>query len=257
MKLNLKRPIIFFDLETTGVDTAKDRIVEISMAKIMPDGEEIVKTPQAQSGNAHSGGGYRHPRHYGRGRQGLPDLRAGRQVARTVHPRLRLRRVQFEPLRPAGAGRGVPARGSGRGLQAPQIHRRAEHLPQEGAAHAGGGLQVLLRQGSRTDAHSAEADTLATYEVLKAQLDRYPESGERHRQVWPNSRPAPKRPTTPDASSSTKKARRSSDSANTRAVSVEEVFRMEPSYYAWMMNGDFPLYTKKVITEIRMREKLK
>ncbi len=39
--------------------------------------------------------------------------------------------------------------------------------------------------------------------------------------------------------------------------SVEEVFRMEPSYYAWMMNGDFPLYTKKVITEIRMREKLK
>ena len=44
MKLNLKRPIIFFDLETTGVDTAKDRIVEISMAKIMPDGEEIVKT---------------------------------------------------------------------------------------------------------------------------------------------------------------------------------------------------------------------
>ena len=36
MKLNLKRPIIFFDLETTGVDTAKDRIVEISMAKIMP-----------------------------------------------------------------------------------------------------------------------------------------------------------------------------------------------------------------------------
>ena len=42
MKLNLKRPIVFFDLETTGVDTAKDRIVEISMVKVMPDGEEIV-----------------------------------------------------------------------------------------------------------------------------------------------------------------------------------------------------------------------
>ena len=39
--------------------------------------------------------------------------------------------------------------------------------------------------------------------------------------------------------------------------SVAEVFRLEPSYYAWMMNGDFPLYTKKVITEIRMRDKLK
>ena len=41
MKLNLKRPIVFFDLETTGVDTAKDRIVEISMVKVMPDGEPI------------------------------------------------------------------------------------------------------------------------------------------------------------------------------------------------------------------------
>ena len=44
MKLNLKRPIVFFDLETTGVDTAKDRIVEISMVKVMPDGEEIAYT---------------------------------------------------------------------------------------------------------------------------------------------------------------------------------------------------------------------
>ena len=44
MKLNLKRPIIFFDLETTGIDTAKDRIVEISMVKINPDGERTVKT---------------------------------------------------------------------------------------------------------------------------------------------------------------------------------------------------------------------
>ena len=44
MNLNLKRPIVFFDLETTGVDTAKDRIVEISMVKVMPDGEEITRT---------------------------------------------------------------------------------------------------------------------------------------------------------------------------------------------------------------------
>ena len=50
MKLNLKRPIIFFDLETTGVDTSKDRIVEISMIKIMPDGEEIVKTRRINPG---------------------------------------------------------------------------------------------------------------------------------------------------------------------------------------------------------------
>ena len=44
MKLELKRPIVFFDLETTGVDTSKDRIVEISMIKVMPDGSKDIKT---------------------------------------------------------------------------------------------------------------------------------------------------------------------------------------------------------------------
>lgn len=50
MKLNLKRPIVFFDLETTGVDTARDRIVEISMIKVMPDGEEITRTRRLNPG---------------------------------------------------------------------------------------------------------------------------------------------------------------------------------------------------------------
>ncbi|MBQ5879325.1 MAG: 3'-5' exonuclease, partial [Alistipes sp.] len=44
MKLKLKRPIVFFDLETTGVNTSSDRIVEISLIKVMPNGEEIAKT---------------------------------------------------------------------------------------------------------------------------------------------------------------------------------------------------------------------
>ena len=50
MELNLKRPIIFFDLETTGIDIARDRIVEISMVKVMPDGEEITKTRRLNPG---------------------------------------------------------------------------------------------------------------------------------------------------------------------------------------------------------------
>ena len=61
MELKLKRPIVFFDLETTGVDTAHDRIVEISMIKIMPDGERIVKTRKLNPRNAHSP---RRPRPY-------------------------------------------------------------------------------------------------------------------------------------------------------------------------------------------------
>ena len=50
MELNLKRPIIFFDLETTGIDIARDRIVEIAMVKVMPDGEEIVRTRRINPG---------------------------------------------------------------------------------------------------------------------------------------------------------------------------------------------------------------
>ena len=102
-------------------------------------------------------------------------------------------------------------------------------------------------------AHSAEADTLATYEVLKAQLDRYPELEN-------------------DVEFLAKftEQNRCADYAGRilydkdgvevfgfgkyRGRPVAEVFREEPGYYSWMMNGDFPMYTKKVITEIRLRD---
>ena len=50
MKLNLKRPLAFFDLETTGVNVASDRIVEISILKAMPDGTEDIKTMRINPG---------------------------------------------------------------------------------------------------------------------------------------------------------------------------------------------------------------
>ena len=106
------------------------------------------------------------------------------------------------------------------------------------------------------DAHSAEADTLATYEVLKAQLDRYPDLENDIDKLAEFST----RAETADYAGRilfNEKGEEVFGFGKYKGRSVEEVFRMEPSYYAWMMNGDFPLYTKKVITEIRMREKLK
>ena len=104
------------------------------------------------------------------------------------------------------------------------------------------------------DAHSANADTRATYEVLMAQLDRYPEL---QNDV--------------EFLSKFTKYNRNVDYAGRivlddngvevfnfgkhKGRSVEEVFRIEPTYYSWMMNGDFPLYTKKVLTAIRLRMK--
>ena len=103
-----------------------------------------------------------------------------------------------------------------------------------------------------TNAHSAEADTLATYEVLKAQLERYDnlendidflaefstrnESADYAGRILYND-----------------KGEEVFGFGKHRGRCVTEVFEQEPSYYNWMMNGDFPLYTKKVITEIRLR----
>jgi DNA polymerase-3 subunit epsilon len=104
------------------------------------------------------------------------------------------------------------------------------------------------------NAHSAEADTMATYEVLEAQIERYPDIGDTVEQLAEFS----------TTSSNVDFAGRIALNdkgvevftfGKYRGQSVEEIFRKEPSYYNWMMEGDFPQYTKKVITEIRLRMK--
>ena len=106
------------------------------------------------------------------------------------------------------------------------------------------------------EAHSAEADTKATYEVLKAQLDRYDDLENDIDKLAEYSC----RAESADYAGRilyNEKGEEVFGFGKYKGRSVAEVFRIEPSYYAWMMNGDFPLYTKKVITEIRMRDKMK
>jgi DNA polymerase-3 subunit epsilon len=105
-----------------------------------------------------------------------------------------------------------------------------------------------------TDAHSAEADTKATYEVLMAQLDRYPDLQNDINALAEFSA----RGETVDYAGRivyNDKGEEVFSFGKHKGRVVSEVFQEEPSYYAWMMNGDFPLYTKKVITEIRFRDK--
>lgn len=107
-----------------------------------------------------------------------------------------------------------------------------------------------------TDAHSAEADTRATYEVLQAQLDRYPDLENDVDALAEYS----SRGESADYAGRilyNEKGEEVFGFGKYKGRSVAEVFAHEPSYYAWMMNGDFPLYTKRVITEIRCREKTK
>ncbi|MBQ6582015.1 MAG: 3'-5' exonuclease, partial [Alistipes sp.] len=174
MKLNLKRPIVFFDLETTGVDTAKDRIVEVSMIKIMPDGEEIVRTrrinPQMHIPEQATA-------IHGITDEDVKDCPTFAQVAKSMAPfidgcdfggfnsnRFDLPMLVEEFLR---AGVDVDFRRR-RFVDVQNIFHKMEQRTLVAA-------YKFYCDKNLEEAHSAEADTRATYEVLMAQLDRYPE----------------------------------------------------------------------------------
>ena len=233
MKLNLKRPIIFFDLETTGVDTARDRIVEISMVKVMPDGEEITKTRRLNPG-------MHIPEEasaiHGITDDDVRDCPTFAQVARSLE--------QFI-----------------RGCDFGGFNSNRFDLPVLVEEFLRAGVDVDFKRRKFIDVqnifHKKEQRTLvATYEVLKAQLDRYDDLENDIDKLAEYSC----RAESADYAGRilyNEKGEEVFGFGKYKGRSVAEVFRIEPSYYAWMMNGDFPLYTKKVITEIRMREKLK
>ena len=253
MKLNLKRPIVFFDLETTGVDTAKDRIVEISMIKIMPDGEEVVRTrrinPQMHIPESAT-------EIHGITDNDVKDAPTFAQIAKSLSQfiegcdfggfnsnRFDLPMLVEEFLR---VGVDVDFRRR-KFVDVQNIFHKMEQRTLVAA-------YKFYCDKNLDDAHSAEADTRATYEVLKAQLDRYPELQNDVTALAEFS----SRGESVDYAGRiiyNDKGVEVFNFGKYRGRSVSEVFLEEPCYYAWMRIGDFPLYTKKVITEIRCRDK--
>ena len=102
------------------------------------------------------------------------------------------------------------------------------------------------------NAHSAEADTMATYEVLKAQLDRYPEL-ENDVNFLSKYSSFTNNVDFAGRMVYNEKGQEVINFGKYKGRVVEEVLKSDPSYYAWIMNGDFPLNTKKMLTEIRLR----
>lgn len=255
MKLNLKRPIIFFDLETTGVDTAKDRIVEISMVKVKPDGEEEVRTrrinpgipipPEATAIHGITDADVANAPKFAQIARSLEEFIRGCDFGGFNSNRFDLP-VLVEEFMRAGIDVDFKRR---RFVDVQNIFHKKEQRTLVAA--------YKFYCGKELDgAHSAEADTLATYEVLKAQLERYDDLANDIDALAEFS-------TRGDAADYAGRILYDEKGVEVfgfgkyKGRSVAEVFRAEPSYYAWMMNGDFPLYTKKIITEIRMRDKMK
>ncbi len=253
MKLNLTRPIIFFDLETTGVNTAKDRIVELSMVKIAPDGEKTIKTrrinpqmPIPESSTAI----------HGITDEDVKDCPTFTQIAKSLEQfiagcdfggfnsnRFDLPVLAEEFLR-AGVDVDFKRR---KFIDVQNIFHKLEQRTLVAAykLYCGKDLE---------GAHSAEADTMATYEVLLAQIEKYDE--------LENSIPFlaefSTRAETVDYAGYivyNEKREEVFGFGKHKGKLVSEVFKREPSYYSWMSDGDFPLFTKKVITEIRLRDR--
>ncbi|MEG1758978.1 MAG: 3'-5' exonuclease [Alistipes sp.] len=255
MKLKLKRPIIFFDIESTGIDTSKDRIVEISMVKVMPDGEQITKTRKINP--------ERHIPEESTAIHGITDddvreCPTFTQVAKSLEQfivgcdfggfnsnRFDLPMLVEEFMR---AGVDVDFKNR-KFIDVQNIFHKKEQRTLVAA-------YKFYCDKSLVDAHSAEADTLATYEVLKAQLDRYDDLENDVEMLSEFSSHGE----TADYAGRivyNDKGQEVFAFGKHKGQPVAEIFAMEPSYYMWMMNGDFPLYTKKVITEIKFRAKLK
>lgn len=245
--------MVFFDLETTGVDTSRDRIVELSMIKIMPDGEKIIKTrrinPQmpipASATEVHgiSDDDVKDCPTFGQIAKSLQQFIAGCDFGGFNSNRFDVPVLVEEFLR---AGVDIDLKKS-KFVDVQNIFHKLEQRTLVAAYKLYCGKDL-------TDAHSAEADTMATFEVLEAQLDRYPELENDVNFLAEFSTRA----------QAVDYAGRIVYDENGVEVfgfgkhkgkSVKAVFDKEPNYYAWMMEGDFPLYTKKVITEIRLRQK--
>ncbi len=251
MKLNLVKPIIFFDLETTGTDISKDRIVEICYIKVMPDGREMEYTKRINPEmHIPEGASAVH----GIYDADVKDCPTFKEVAREIAN-------EFEGCDVAGFNSNrfdLP-------LLAEEFLRAQVDIDLSRLRAID--VQVLYhKREPRTlsaaykfycgenleDAHSALADTRATYDVLKAQLDHYED--------LPNDMEALSKESS--FTNNVDFAGRIVYDANGNEVfnfgkykgmPVDAVLDRDPGYYGWMMNGDFSLNTKQVLTRIKLR----
>ncbi|MBR3564981.1 MAG: 3'-5' exonuclease [Paludibacteraceae bacterium] len=255
MNLQLTRPIIFFDLETTGLNIITDHIVEFAYIKVYPDGKEesnvIRINPEMpippQSTAVHH----------------ITDADvASCPVFKQVAPQI----IEiFENCDVAGYNSNhfdVPMlveQLSQAGFDF-EPHKR-KYIDVQTIFHKleQRNLSAAYRfycNRELTDAHSANADTQATYEVLKAQLERYPQLQNNVDYLSDFSSQNNKVDLAGKIIRDEQGQERFAFGKHKDKL-VEEVFEQEPSYYAWMMNGQFAADTKNVITEIynRVREK--
>ncbi len=253
MDLNLKNPLVFFDLETTGINITRDRIVEISLLKISPNGKEESKTrrinpqmpipPESTAIHGITDEDVKDCPTFKQVAKSLADLLEGCDMAGFNSSRFDVPILAEEFLRA-----GVDFDTSKRKFVDVQIifHKREQRTLE--AAYK------FYCNKQLENAHSAEADAIATYEVLKSQLDRYPDLKNdidilsKEYSSFNNNVDLAGRIIFNDEGVEV------FNFGKHKGKPVIAVLDKEPSYYSWMMDGDFPLNTKQVLTKIRLKE---
>ena len=254
MPLQLNRPLAFIDLETTGVNLSSDRIIEIAIVKIMPDGTKQVKrkilNPQIPIPQGSSD-------IHGFTDEMVKDSPTFKEVANELKQfidtsdlsgynsnRFDIPLLMEEFLRA--------------GILLDMSNRRmvdVQHVFHMMERRTLGAAYQFYCNKQLCDAHSAEADATATWEILEAQTLRYQNLGNTldsileftgeekivdfaRRMVFENDVEV-------------------FNFGKFKGRSVTEVLKAEPQYYDWMMKGDFPLHTKQKLTEILNRTLLR
>ena len=279
MKLNLTRPLVVFDLETTGLDLVRDRIIQLSYIKVMPDGEERRENMLVNPGKAI-------PQEVteltGISNDDVKDAPTFKEIAQKLNEKMKdcafagynSNHFDIPMLAEEFLRAGIDFDFSKcRLIDAQTIFHKMERRNLAAA------YKFFCGRKMEDDftAHRADEDTEATYRVLMAELDMYAPGVQEEpdrvlendmdflaefskqndnvdfagRIVWKPLLGADGKPLL-DKDGKERKFE-AFNFGKYRGRSVADVLRADPGYYSWMMTGDFTFNTKQVLTRIRLK----
>lgn len=252
MDLNLKKPIIFFDLETTGVEVVKDRIVELGYIKVYPNGIEESKTMRfnpechipAEATAVHhiTDEDVKECPTFKEKAKELASVFQGCDYGGYNSLKFDLPLLAEEFLR---ADVNIDLK-KGRMIDVQNIFYKMEPRTLIAAYkfYCGKNLE---------DAHAADADIRATYEVLKAQIDRYPDTLNNDVSFLSDFSAHSKAVDFAGQIVYNDKGEEVFNFGKYKGQRVVDVYKRDSGYFGWLLNADFPLYTKKVLSEIKLK----
>lgn len=275
MKLNLQKPLVIFDLETTGLDLVKDRIIQLSYIKVYPNGKEErgdeLINPEMQIPElitqltGISNDDVKDKPSFKQLAKKIEDVFQGSDIAGFNSNHFDVPLLAEEFLR-AGINFDFSKACL---IDACTIFKKMERRNLASAYK----FYCGRRMEDDFEAHRADQDTEATYRVLMGELDRYTEERQRELGEDPEGRVLPN---DIQALAEFSKTNDNVDFAGRivwaevngvrtevfnfgkhKGLPVAQVLRMDPGYYSWILAGDFTYNTKQVLTRIRLREAIK